>query len=172
MKKGRRDIRDLRMVTIDGEDAKDFDDAVSIEKLPNGDFILGVHIADVSYYVKENSPLDREALKRGNSVYLVDRVLPMLPVALSNGICSLNPKEDRLALSVMMKVNSEGTVIEHDIFESVIKSTERMTYTDVYKILVEDDEDLKEKYKYLLEDFYAMEELAQILKEKRIKRRL
>lgn len=170
MKKGRRDIRDLRMVTIDGEDAKDFDDAVSIEKLPNGDFILGVHIADVSYYVKENSPLDREALKRGNSVYLVDRVLPMLPVALSNGICSLNPKEDRLALSVMMKVNSEGTVIEHDIFESVIKSTERMTYTDVYKILVEDDEDLKEKYKYLLEDFYAMEELAQILKEKRIKR--
>ncbi|HHX18110.1 MAG TPA: ribonuclease R [Clostridium sp.] len=170
MRKGRRDIRDLRMITIDGEDAKDFDDAVSIEKLSNGDYMLGVHIADVSYYVKENSPLDKEALKRGNSVYLVDRVLPMLPPALSNGICSLKPKEDRLALSVMMKITPEGTVIEHDIFESVIKSSERMTYTDVYKILVEDDESLKEKYKYLLEDFYAMEELAKILKEKRIKR--
>jgi len=170
MREGRRDIRDLRMITIDGEDAKDFDDAVSIERLPDGDFMLGVHIADVSHYVKENSHLDREALKRGNSVYLVDRVLPMLPPALSNGICSLNPKEDRLALSVMMKVNHEGTVVEHDIFESVINSNERMTYTEVYKILVEDDKNLKEKYSYLLEDLYAMEELAQVLKEKRIKR--
>lgn len=170
MREGRRDIRDLRMITIDGEDAKDFDDAVSIERLPDGDFMLGIHIADVSHYVKENSHLDREALKRGNSVYLVDRVLPMLPPALSNGICSLNPKEDRLALSVMMKVNHEGTVVEHDIFESVINSNERMTYTEVYKILVEDDKNLKEKYSYLLEDLYAMEELAQVLKEKRIKR--
>lgn len=170
MREGRRDIRDLRMITIDGEDAKDFDDAVSIERLPDGDFMLGVHIADVSHYVKENSHLDREALKRGNSVYLVDRVLPMLPPALSNGICSLNPKEDRLALSVMMKVNHEGTVVEYDIFESVINSNERMTYTEVYKILVEDDKNLKEKYSYLLEDLYAMEELAQVLKEKRIKR--
>ena len=167
MREGRRDIRDLRMITIDGEDAKDFDDAVSIERLPDGDFMLGVHIADVSHYVKENSHLDREALKRGNSVYLVDRVLPMLPPALSNGICSLNPKEDRLALSVMMKVNHEGTVVEHDIFESVINSNERMTYTEVYKILVEDDKNLKEKYSYLLEDLYAMEELAQVLKEKK-----
>lgn len=170
MRKGRRDIRDLRMITIDGEDAQDFDDAVSVEKLPDGNFMLGVHIADVSHYVKENSSLDKEALKRGNSVYLVDRVLPMLPVALSNGVCSLNPKEDRLAMSVMMKINPEGTVIEHDIFESVINSSERMTYTDVYKILVEDDKELKEKYNYLLEDLYGMEELAKLLREKRIKR--
>ena len=170
MRKGRRDIRDLRMITIDGEDAKDFDDAVSIETLPNGHFRLGVHIADVSYYVKENTPLDKEALNRGNSVYLVDRVIPMLPPSLSNGICSLQPKKDRLALSVMMKINSEGTVLEHDIFESVISSSERMTYTDVYKILDEHDENLKKKYKYLLDDFYAMKELAHILREKRLKR--
>ncbi|MDQ2087286.1 ribonuclease R [Herbivorax sp. ANBcel31] len=170
MKKGRRDITDLRMVTIDGEDARDFDDAVSIEKLSNGNLKVGVHIADVSYYVTENSPLDKEALKRGTSVYLVDRVIPMLPEALSNGICSLNPKVDRLAFSVMMEVNSDGVVVDHDIFESVINSNERMTYTDVYKILVEDNEDLKEKYKYLLDDFYKMEELSRILREKRLKR--
>lgn len=170
MIKGRRDLRGLRMVTIDSEDAKDLDDAVSIEKLPGGKYRLGVHIADVSHYVTENSPLDKEALKRGTSVYLVDRVIPMLPKKLSNGICSLNPRVDRLAFTVMMDIDSSGRVLDHEIFESVINIDERMTYTNVYKILVEDDEELKKRYDYLLDDFKTMEELALILRKKRMAR--
>lgn len=170
MLRGRRDLRKLRMVTIDGEDAKDLDDAVSLERLPGGKYRLGVHIADVSHYVTENSPLDMEALKRGTSVYLVDRVIPMLPGKLSNGICSLNPRVDRLAFTVMMDIDSSGRVTDHDIFESVINVDERMTYTNVYKILVEDDRELKERYSYLLDDFKAMEELALILRNKRLSR--
>lgn len=168
--KGRRDLRSLRMVTIDGEDARDLDDAVSIEPLPNGVFRLGVHIADVTHYVKEGSALDKEALVRGTSVYFPDRVIPMLPRELSNNICSLNAKVDRLAFSVMMDVDSTGKVINHDIFESVIHIRERMTYTNVYKILEENDPDLKERYKDHLEDFANMKKLALILKEKRKRR--
>lgn len=170
MIKGRRDLRSLRMVTIDGEDAKDLDDAVSIEKLDNGNYRLGVHIADVSYYVTEGSYMDKEALKRGTSVYLVDRVIPMLPKALSNGICSLNPGVDRLAFTVMMEIDRDGRVLDHEIFESVINTNERMTYTNVYKILEEDDRELIERYRYLLDDFLAMKELALILRKKRMVR--
>jgi len=170
MSRGRRDLRGLRMVTIDGEDAKDLDDAVSIERLPNGSYRLGVHIADVSCYVTENSPLDEEALKRGTSVYLVDRVIPMLPKKLSNGICSLSPKVDRLAFTVMMDIDPSGKVIDHEIFESVINIDERMTYTNVYRIIVENDSELMQKYDYLIEDFRVMEELARTLKIKRVAR--
>ncbi|WP_244834895.1 ribonuclease R [Clostridium sp. BJN0001] len=168
--KNRRDLRNLKMVTIDGEDAKDLDDAVSIERLDNGNFKLGVHIADVSHYVRENNPLDKEALKRATSVYLIDRVIPMLPKRLSNGICSLNPQVDRLALSCIMEIDREGKVVDHDITESVIKTNERMTYTAVNKILKDNDKELIEKYDYLYDDFKAMEELCRILKAKREKR--
>ena len=168
--KRRHDIRDLRMVTIDGEDAKDLDDAVSIERLDGGKFRLGVHIADVTHYVKENNPLDKEALKRATSVYLIDRVIPMLPRKLSNGICSLNPKVDRLALSCFMVIDSKGKVIQHEIEETVIKTNERMTYTDVTKILEENDEELIKRYDYLVDDFKAMEELCTILRQKRLRR--
>ncbi|MCF0147200.1 MAG: ribonuclease R [Clostridium sp.] len=166
----RVDLRNLRMVTIDGEDAKDLDDAVSIERLDNGKFRLGVHIADVSHYVKEKNPLDREALKRATSVYLIDRVIPMLPRKLSNGICSLNPKVDRLALSCFMIIDKSGKVIQHEIEETVIKTSERMTYTDVTKILENNDEELIKRYDYLVDDFKAMEELCNVLREKRMKR--
>ena len=166
----RVDLRNLRMVTIDGEDAKDLDDAVSIERLDKGKFRLGVHIADVSHYVKEKNPLDREALKRGTSVYLIDRVIPMLPKKLSNGICSLNPKVDRLALSCFMIIDSKGKVIQHEIEETVIKTSERMTYTDVTKILENNDEELIKRYDYLVDDFKAMEELCNILRTKRMRR--
>lgn len=166
----RKDLRNLRMVTIDGEDAKDLDDAVSIERLDNGKFRLGVHIADVSHYVREKNPLDKEALKRATSVYLIDRVIPMLPKKLSNGICSLNPKVDRLALSCFMVIDKNGKVIQHEIEESVIKTSERMTYTDVTKILENNDEELINRYDYLVDDFKAMEELCNILREKRMKR--
>lgn len=166
----RHDIRDLRMVTIDGEDAKDLDDAVSIERLDGGKFRLGVHIADVTHYVKEKNPLDKEALKRATSVYLIDRVIPMLPRKLSNGICSLNPKVDRLALSCFMVIDSRGKVIQHEIEETVIKTNERMTYTDVTKILEQNDEELIKRYDYLVDDFKAMEELCAILRQKRLKR--
>jgi ribonuclease R len=170
MRRGRRDLRDLRMITIDGEDAKDLDDAVSIQKLPDGCYRLGVHIADVSYYVTEDSPLDKEALKRGTSVYLVDRVIPMLPKKLSNGVCSLNPNVDRLAFTVMMDIDDKGKVLKHDIFESVIKTNERMTYTDVYKLLETADTALLERYGYLMDDLRAMKELALILRSKRVDR--
>ena len=168
--KGRRDLRDVRMVTIDGEDAKDLDDAVSIERLPNGNYKLGVHIADVSHYVRENNPLDKEAFKRATSVYLIDRVIPMLPKKLSNGICSLNPRVDRLALSCIMEIDHNGKVVDHEIVESVIKTNERMTYTDVTKILEDNDQELIKKYDYLIDDFKAMEELCKILRAKRTKR--
>ncbi|MCY8454834.1 ribonuclease R [Bacillus spizizenii] len=168
--KDRRDLRDQVIVTIDGADAKDLDDAVTVTKLDDGSYKLGVHIADVSHYVTENSPIDKEALERGTSVYLVDRVIPMIPHRLSNGICSLNPKVDRLTLSCEMTINSQGQVTEHEIFQSVIKTTERMTYSDVNKILVDDDEELKQKYEPLVPMFKDMERLAQILRDKRMNR--
>lgn len=166
----REDLRGLRMVTIDGEDAKDLDDAVSIEKLPNKNYRLGVHIADVSHYVREKNPLDKEALKRATSVYLIDRVIPMLPKKLSNGICSLNPKVDRLALTCFMEIDRSGKVLDHKIVESVIKTSERMTYTDVTKILRDKDEALIKRYDYLYEDFKFMEDLCNILHKKRMTR--
>ncbi|MHC5545871.1 ribonuclease R [Bacillus subtilis] len=168
--KDRRDLRDQVIVTIDGADAKDLDDAVTVTKLDDGSYKLGVHIADVSHYVTENSPIDKEALERGTSVYLVDRVIPMIPHRLSNGICSLNPKVDRLTLSCEMTINSQGQVTEHEIFQSVIKTTERMTYSDVNKILVDDDEELIQKYEPLVPMFKDMERLAQILRDKRMDR--
>ncbi|MDT8717889.1 ribonuclease R [Clostridium sp. 19966] len=166
----RKDLTSWKMVTIDGEDAKDLDDAVSLEKLPNGNYKLGVHIADVSNYVREKNPLDKEALKRGTSVYLIDRVIPMLPRELSNGICSLNPKVDRLTLSCVMEIDNTGKVLSHDIFESVIRTSERMTYTDVTKILRDKDEELIKKYEYLYEDFKEMEKLCNILNARRMAR--
>ena len=168
--KGRLDLRNIKMVTIDGEDAKDLDDAVSIERLENGNFKLGVHIADVTHYVKERSVIDKEAFKRATSVYLIDRVIPMLPKKLSNGICSLNPKVDRLTLSCIMEVNRQGKVVNHTIAQSVIKTNERMTYTDVTKILRDNDVKLIERYKDLVDDFKAMEELCKILRKKRLDR--
>ncbi|WP_042680215.1 ribonuclease R [Anaerosalibacter massiliensis] len=168
---GRRvDLRDLNTFTIDGEDAKDFDDAVSIEKLENGNYKLGVHIADVSHYVKENSPLDKEALNRGNSIYLVDRVIPMLPKELSNGICSLNPKEPRLTLSVFMEIDKKGNVKEHKVIETVIESKERLIYDDVSDLLEKDDEELKDRYSHIYEDLVYMKELCHILNKKRQRR--
>ncbi|OMP68240.1 ribonuclease R [Domibacillus epiphyticus] len=168
--KGRRDLRDEVIVTIDGADAKDLDDAVTVTKLNNGNYKLGVHIADVSHYVTENSPIDQEAYERGTSVYLVDRVIPMIPHRLSNGICSLNPKVDRLTLSCEMEINQAGEVVSHEIFDSVIRTTERMTYSDVNSILVDKDEELRAKYEPLVPLFERMEELAEILRQKRTDR--
>lgn len=166
----RRDLRDEIIVTIDGADAKDLDDAVTVTKLENGNYKLGVHIADVSYYVTEGSALDREAADRGTSVYLVDRVIPMIPHRLSNGICSLNPQVDRLTLSCEMEITADGEVVNHEIFQSVINTTERMTYSDVNKILTEKDQALLERYESLVPMFLQMEELAQILRNKRMHR--
>lgn len=166
---GRRDLRHWQMVTIDGEDAKDLDDAVSVAR--DGDnYVLGVHIADVANYVQEGSALDREAYERGTSVYLADRVIPMLPHALSNGICSLNAGEDRLALSCIMTVDPKGAVIDHEIAETVIHVTERMSYTSVKKILEDRDEEEIRKYKSLLPMFELMRELSGILRGRRAKR--
>lgn len=169
-KKGREDLRDLLTITIDGADAKDLDDAVSLQRLGNGNFELGVHIADVSHYVRENTALDKEAYARGTSVYLVDRVIPMLPHKLSNGICSLNPHVDRLALSCLMEVNGRGEVVSHRILESVINSDYRMTYTAVREILEDGAPALLEQYAEILPMLEDMEELRQILGEKRRKR--
>jgi ribonuclease R len=166
---GREDFRNLKTVTIDGEDAKDLDDAISIEKLKDG-YRLGVHIADVSYYVKEKSPLDVESLKRGCSVYLVDRVIPMLPSKLSNGICSLNPRLDRLTMSVIIDFDEDARVRKYKINPGVINTCERMTYTDVTKILVDKDPEVINRYDYLVEDFALMEELATKLMQNRFKR--
>ncbi len=166
---GREDLRSWQMVTIDGEDAKDLDDAVSVIK-EEGKYTLGVHIADVTNYVQENSALDREALKRGTSVYLADRVIPMLPHTLSNGMCSLNEGEDRLALSCIMTVDDKGHVIGHRIAETVICVDCRMSYTSVAKILEEKDEEEIEKYKELVPMFELMRELSGVLREQRRKR--
>lgn len=166
---GRVDLRSAQMVTIDGEDAKDLDDAVSLT-VENGLYKLGVHIADVTNYVQENSALDREALKRGTSVYLVDRVIPMLPHALSNGICSLNEGVDRLAVSCLMTINEKGEVLDHTLCESVIHSDRRMTYTSVKKILEDKDAEEIAKYQELVPMFENMGELAAILRKKRHKR--
>ncbi|MEB1808655.1 MAG: ribonuclease R [Bacillaceae bacterium] len=168
--KNRRDLRDKTIVTIDGADAKDLDDAVNVERLENGNYLLGVHIADVSYYVKEGSPIDIEAEERGTSVYLVDRVIPMIPHRLSNGICSLNPKVDRLTLSCEMEITPDGQVVGHDIFQSVIRTTERMTYTEVRKILQDEDEEVLQRFEPLIPFFKQMGELADILRKKRFER--
>lgn len=170
VQQGRRDLRGLNIVTIDGEDAKDLDDAVNVERLPNGNYRLGVHIADVSYYVRDRSELDKEAYNRGCSVYLVDRVIPMLPHRLSNGICSLNPQVDRLTMSCEMEFNEQMKVVKHDIFTSVIRTKERMTYNNVRKILVDEDPELIERYGDLVEDFRLMRELALKLRNRRMRR--
>lgn len=166
----RVDLRETTIFTIDGADAKDLDDAVSIEKLQNGNYKLGVHIADVAHYVKENSPLDKEALKRGTSVYLLDRVVPMLPRKLSNGVCSLNPNVPRLALSVFMEIDKEGNVVEHEIFESVIESKERLVYDDISNYLENNDKKVKERYGHILNELELMQELCKVLTEKRERR--
>lgn len=165
-REGRMDLRDLTMVTIDGEDAKDLDDAVSLSK--EGEFYhLGVHIADVTNYVQENSALDREALDRGTSVYLVDRVIPMLPHTLSNGICSLNEGEDRLAMSCLMTIDEAGNMVDYKITESVINVNRRMSYTSVRKILTDKDEEETKKYQDLVPMFEMMAQLSKILRAKR-----
>lgn len=167
---GRRDLRDQVIVTIDGEDAKDLDDAVTVRKLENGHYFLGVHIADVSYYVTEGSQLDQEAYERGTSVYLTDRVVPMIPQRLSNGICSLNPHVPRLTMSCEMEITPEGNVVNHDIFQSVIQTTERMTYTAVNEILEEQNPETIARYKNLVPMFKEMGELHQILEQMRERR--
>ena len=169
-KKNRLDLRHLQTVTIDGEDAKDLDDAISISKENDDHYTLGVHIADVSHYVTENSPLDKEALKRGTSVYLVDRVIPMLPHKLSNGICSLNAGTDRLALSCLMEIDGKGNVIGHRIAETLIQVDRRMTYTAVNAIVTDRDPDVMKEYRDFVPMFDLMKELADILRERRKKR--
>lgn len=166
---GRKDLRSWQTVTIDGEDAKDLDDAITLQKKEKG-YELGVHIADVSHYVTEHSPLDEEAVKRGTSVYLVDRVIPMLPHKLSNGICSLNQGEDRLALSCIMQIDAKGKVISHEIAETVIRVDRRMSYTKVNQILEDQDASVMKEYEEFLSMFHTMKELADILRSRRDKR--
>ena len=165
----RRDLRQLKTFTIDGADAKDLDDAISIERLDDNNYRLGVHIADVSHYVKEGTPLDKEALNRGNSVYLLDRVIPMLPHELSNGICSLNPNEDRLTMSVIMDIDKKGKVYAHEIFESVIKSAARLVYDDVSDLL-EGKTSPDEKLANVADEIFIMKELMDILRARRERR--
>lgn len=165
----RRDLRDEIIFTIDGEDAKDLDDAVAVKKLKNGNYQLNVSIADVSHYVKENSNLDKEAILRGTSIYMFDRVIPMLPKKLSNGICSLNAGEDRFAITVLMEIDTEGEVIDSDIFKSVIQVRERMNYHDVTKIVQRSDKKVLDRYKKYLDEFDKIAELADILKKRREK---
>ena len=165
---GRRDLRDEMIFTIDGDDTKDIDDAISVDRLSNGHYKLGVHIADVSYYVKEGSPLDNEALERGTSVYLVDRVIPMLPHELSNGICSLNPGVDRLAISCVMEFNVDGKQLSYEIFPSVIRSRKQMTYKKVNSILEKNI--VPEGYEEFADKLRLMEELAVILRKAKVKR--
>ena len=167
-KQGRRDLTGQTIFTIDGDDTKDIDDAISVEKLPNGNYKLGVHIADVSYYVKEGSPLDNEAMERGTSVYLVDRVIPMLPHKLSNGICSLNPEVERLAISCVMEIDNKGQTVDYEIFESVIKSRIQMTYKKVNKILK--GEETPEGYEPYVNDLNLMKELANIIRKAKLER--
>ena len=167
---GRRtDLRDKVIVTMDGADAKDLDDAVSVEKLSNGNYLLGVHIADVSHFVRQNSPLDREAFQRGTSVYYIDRVIPMLPEKLSNGVCSLNPQVPRLTLTCEMEIDAGGNVVSHSIYESVVQTAERLVYTDISDILENGDEALTQRYRGILPQLHLMEELAEILRKRRMK---
>lgn len=165
--KNRKDLRNDIVFTIDGQDAKDLDDAVSVKKLENGNYKLDVHIADVSYYVRENSLLDKEAQIRGTSIYMLGRVIPMLPRELSNGICSLNEGEDRYTLSCTMEINSKGNVVSSDVYKSVINVTKRMNYHDVQAILDDSNKEITKKYKDYISNFKLMEELAKILKNKR-----
>lgn len=165
----RVDLRNDIIFTIDGEDAKDLDDAVSVKKNEDGNYVLDVHIADVSYYVKSGSELDKEARLRGTSIYMLDRVIPMLPFELSNGICSLNAGEERFTLSITMEIDKNGRVVSSDVYKAIIKVTERMSYTDVYKIISNTDRKVCKKYEKYIENFKLMEELAQILKTRRLK---
>lgn len=167
--KGRIDLREKQIVTIDGADARDLDDAVSLSRAKNGNFLLGVHIADVGHYVKVGTPLDREAYYRGTSVYFPDRVIPMLPRELSNGICSLNPRENRLTLTCQMEIDSKGRVVDYDIYESVIRTVERMTYDDVNAIL-DGDESLLAKYEHVKDLFLGLDQLRAVLTAKRQRR--
>jgi ribonuclease R len=164
---GRVDLRERNIVTIDGETAKDFDDAVEVERLPNGNFRLGVHIADVSHYIREGDILDREAFERGTSVYFPGRAVPMLPERLSNGICSLNPRVDRLTFSASVEIDGRGRLLDRKIFKSVIRTKERMTYTDVNAILTAPTPELEQRYAPLLDDFRRMHELYEILRARR-----
>jgi ribonuclease R len=165
----RVDVRERNIVTIDGETAKDFDDAVEVRILPNGNYLLGVHIADVAHYVTYQSPLDEEAFERGTSVYFPGRAVPMLPERLSNGICSLNPRVDRLTFSIDMEIDKRGRFVDRKVYKSVIRTKERMTYTDVNVILSGEDGEgsLKEKYGYLYEDFHRMHALYEVLRTRR-----
>ncbi len=166
---GRVDLRGkYDIFTIDGEDAKDLDDAVCVQKLENGNYKLDVHIADVSHYVQENTLLDKEALLRGTSIYMLNRVIPMLPRELSNGICSLNEGQDRYTLSVSMEIDNKGKIISSEVYKGIINVTRRMSYKDVQAILDDSNEEIVTKYKDYIVDFKLMEELAKILKEKRI----
>ena len=167
-KKGRKDLTDVTIFTIDGDDTKDIDDAISVEKLKNGNYKLGVHIADVSYYVKEGSPLDKEAMDRGTSVYLVDRVIPMLPHKLSNGICSLNPGVERLAISCVMEIDNNGKTVDYEIFPSIIKSRLQMTYKKVNQVIEKNE--IPEGYEPFVNELKLMDELSQIIRKAKINR--
>jgi ribonuclease R len=167
---GRRDFRDLECVTIDGETARDFDDAVWVERAPGGNYLLHVHIADVSHYVQPGSAIDREALLRGTSVYFPDRAVPMLPLELSTEICSLKPGVDRLVMSALLEIDHAGDVVRQEFCRGVIRSCERMTYTNVHLLLEADEPGLQERYRRLLPRFRLMRELALILNRKRVKR--